>query len=247
MTTFEDLVGEASAAPLRGWDFSWIAGRAVGSEPSWSYPAIAGELVRASSRLLDLDTGGGELLASFAPLPPGTIATEGWRPNLAVAGERLGPSGVDVRFAPDATLPVGDEEADLVLNRHGRLDAREVARVLRPGGTLLTQQVGSDDCAELNEALLAPPAYGKAWNAETAAAALRAAGLSLADVREEHPPLVFRDVGALVFQLRAVSWQVPGFSPQKFETPLRRIDEHIRRHGEFRAHAHRFLIRATRP
>lgn len=237
--TYEDLVAEAVAVPLRGWDFSWLDGRATGSAPSWSYPDIARPLVARSRAVVDLDTGGGELLESLGPLPAGTIATEGWEPNLAVARERL---GVDVRFAPDAALPVGTESADLVLNRHGRLDPAEVARVLEPGGVLLTQQVGSDDCAEINVALGAPSAYAKAWDAATAAAQLEIAGLTVTEVREERPDFVFHDAGALVFQLRAVAWQVPDFTVEKYEDALRRIHAG----GEFRARSHRFLIRAER-
>jgi SAM-dependent methyltransferase len=106
---------------------------------------LAGELVRGSTSLLDVDAGGGELLACLAPLPARTTAVEGWAPNLTVARERLAPLGVDVRFAPDARLPGDGRSVDLVLNRHGRLNPEETARVLRPGGALLTQQVGSDD------------------------------------------------------------------------------------------------------
>lgn len=66
-----------------------------------------------------------------------------------------------------------------VLNRHGGLVASEVRRVLLPGGVLLTQQVGSEDCADLNEMLAAPPAHGSgSWTASTAGRALSAAGLS---------------------------------------------------------------------
>ncbi|MET7396943.1 hypothetical protein ABZS66_26015 [Dactylosporangium sp. NPDC005572] len=86
---FEDLVAEAQAVPLRGWDFTWLAGRTKGSTPTWSYPALAGELLHPGVRLLDVDTGGGELLASLAPLPAGSLAVEGWPPNVPVA-ERKG-------------------------------------------------------------------------------------------------------------------------------------------------------------
>jgi SAM-dependent methyltransferase len=237
--TYDELVAEAVAVPLHGWDFGWLAGRATGSDPSWSYPDMARALVARSTAVLDLDTGGGELLASLGPLPPATIATEGWEPNLAVA--RAVP-GIDVRYAPGATLPVDSESVDLVLNRHGRLDAGEVARVLKPGGVLLTQQVGSDDCAEINAALGAPPAYDRVWDAATATTRLTEAGLTVTDRKQERPDFVFHDVGALVFQLRAVAWQVPDFTVGKYKEALRRVHER----GEFRARSHRFLIRAQR-
>src|SRR3954471_7210544 len=186
MTTghrYEDLVGEAVGVPITGWEFAWLDGRAIGFEPSWSYPALARHLLRRAGSLLDLDTGGGELLAELAPLPPHTVAVESWAPNTPVARDRLAPFGVSVV----SELPGGEEEFDVVLSRHGRLPVEDIARLLRPGGTLLSQQVGSDDLAALNAELGAPPPYARTWNAEVAVAQLRAAGLEVEDVREEHP------------------------------------------------------------
>ncbi|MFF5083688.1 hypothetical protein ACFY36_42125 [Actinoplanes sp. NPDC000266] len=71
-------------------------------------------------------------------------------------------------------------------------------------------------------------------------------GLAVTDVREEWPFLTFFDVGALVYQLRAVAWQVPDFTVERYEEGLRGIDRRIRAHGEFRVRAHRFLLRVER-
>ncbi|MBM2614097.1 methyltransferase [Actinoplanes sp. LDG1-06] len=243
---FEQMVAEAVEVPLTGWDFRWLEGRASGSAPSWSYPELAAELVGDCASLIDVDTGGGELLSSLAPLPARTVAVEGWAPNVPVARERLAPLRVDVRFRENTHLPVDDGSADLMLNRHGHLEPAEAARVLAAGGVLLTQQVGSDDCSEINEALGAPPAYDEAWNADVAVRRLTAAGLTILDVREERPAFTFYDIGALVFQLRAVPWQVRDFTVARYEQALRRIDSRIRADGEFRVHSHRFLVRARK-
>ena len=58
--------------------------------------------------------------------------------------------------------------------------------------------------------------------------------------------MTFLDVGAIVYQLRAVPWQVRNFNPQRYDRALRRLDAMIRTNGHFTATAHRFLIRATR-
>lgn len=239
---YDQLVGEAVGVPITGWEFAWLDGRAVGSDPSWSYPDLARPLLRRSGSLLDLDTGGGELLVELAPLPAHTVAVEGWAPNVAVARDRLKPFGATVV----TELPGGEEEFDVVLSRHGRLPAEDVARLLKHGGTVLSQQVGSDDLADLNADLGAPPPYATNWTADDAAAALRAAGLRVTDVREERPPLTFHDIGALVYQLRAVPWQVRDFTPERYDRPLRRIDATIRTQGFYTATAHRFLVQATR-
>ena len=93
---YDDLVGEATGLPLTGWEFAWMDGRAAGFDPSWSYPDLARPLVRRAHSLLDLDTGGGELLADLAPLPAHTVAVESWAPNIPVARDRLTPFGVTV-------------------------------------------------------------------------------------------------------------------------------------------------------
>jgi hypothetical protein len=145
-------------------------------------------------------------------------------------------------------LPLPDGLVGLVLNRHGRLVGPEVRRVLRPGGVLFTQQVGSEDCADLNTMLGARPAHPPgSWSASRAGEALEAAGLRLVDVREERPVITFYDIGAVVFQLRMVAWQIPDFDPQRCELPLRRLHERIGAEGRLDFHAHRFLITAERP
>jgi len=112
---YDELVAASLAAPVHGWDFGWLAGRALGSDPTWSYPRLAPGALDRSTRLLDVDTGGGELLASLTPLPPHTVATEPpGRPRTAR------PLGVGVLPAPpDAPLPVPDGAFDLLLSRTG--------------------------------------------------------------------------------------------------------------------------------
>jgi len=244
---YDGLVAGALGAPVHGWDFGWLAGRALGSDPTWSYPRLAREAVDRSTRVLDVDTGGGELLASLTPLPPRTVATESWPPNLPVARARLGPLGVGVLPAPpDAPLPVPDGTFDLVLSRHGRITPAEVHRVLSPGGTLLTQQVGSQDCAGLNTALGAAPAQRSgSWTLRGVAGALTAAGFRVVTAREEWPLYTFTDVGAVVYQLRMVPWQIPDFTVDRYDSALRRLDARIRTDGPLRVRSHRFLLRAA--
>ncbi|TDO54801.1 hypothetical protein EV643_101592 [Kribbella sp. VKM Ac-2527] len=246
MRPYAELVDEALSADFTGWDFSWLNGRAVSHNPSWSYADLARQALGTATRVLDVDTGGGELLASFAPLPEATIATEGYLPNLPIARDRLSPLGVDVRRHDQGDpLPLDDNAVDLILNRHARLAPAELARVLRPDGVLLTQQVGNRNDAEINDTLGAAPVTGD-YDCATAVTALREHGFEIIEATEEWPEFVLHDVGALIFQLRAVSWQIPDFDVTTYEPALRELDQRIRRSGPFVVHDHRFLIRAQR-
>lgn len=241
---FETLVAEARDAVFSGWDFSWLLGRAEGGDPSWNYSGRAQQLIAEADRLLDIDTGGGELLAGLGPLPAHVVAIEGWKPNVQVARERLEPLGVEVRFHDGERIPADNAEFDLVINRHGALDVGEIRRALASGGRLLTQQVGSRNALELNEALGASADAPDAWTLEVAVDGLERAGFTVLDAREEFPEHVFYDIGAVVYQLGAVPWQVPGFDQERYYGPLRALDGRIRADGRLVVHDHRFLIEA---
>ncbi len=131
--------------PFAGWDFSYLKGRITEDPLPWSYAARAAELMHLATAMVDLDTGGGEWLLELRDdWPPHVVATEGYPPNFKLATERLAPLGVlvsPVELRDDDPLPFADRAFDLVLNRHAAFNPAEVARILAPGGTFLTQQV----------------------------------------------------------------------------------------------------------
>jgi SAM-dependent methyltransferase len=247
---FERLVGEASEIPFTGWDFSAIRSRWSEGHPPWNYNIRVRNRFAEEASLLDLGTGGGERLASLQPLPRTTFATEGYRPNLEVARRRLAPLGVRVLpIEGDLRLPLPNESIDLVTSHHEDFDGREVYRVLRPGGHFITQQVGARNFHEINDQLGVTPASHTNQLADVRAlsAEIAAAGFRILTKKESRYPGYFRDVGALVYYLRAAPWQAPSFSVDRFERALRRIHQHIQRHGRFEVTAYRFLVVARKP
>ncbi len=75
---------------------------------------------------------------------------------------------------------------------------------------------------------------------------MTAAGFEVVTAREEWPLYTFTDVGAVVYQLRMVPWQISDFTMDRYDTALRRLDARMRTDGPLRVHSHRFLLRATR-
>ena len=131
-----------------------------------------------------MGTGGGERFSRLCDGYRGTaVATEGWPPNVPVAAARLAPMGVQVVHASGLRLPLADGSIDLVLNRHEELDPADVARVLRPGGRVLTQQIGRNHWRELGEFF--PHAAGGSGDLfERYREGFQQAGLALSDARE---------------------------------------------------------------
>lgn len=216
--------------PFSGWDFSYLEGRMQEEELPWSYSARAADLMQRSQALLELDTGGGErFLALRAHWPPKVVATEAYPPNLRLASARLSPLGVTVlpvHLSEESSLPFADGEFDLVLNRHAAFNPTEVARVLAPGGTFLTQQVHGLWAWDLLAAFEAEPPWPDA-GPQKYGPQLQAAGLALVTVEEWKGRLYFTDVGAIVYYLKAVPWLVPGFTVKTHQRYLLALQERL--------------------
>jgi SAM-dependent methyltransferase len=249
MNTFEQFITEAQNQPFAGWDFAFLKGRWKEAALSWDYRSIVLEKLPGVTSLLDMGTGGGEFLSSLRPLPADTCATEAYPPNIPIARGRLEPLGIPV-FAveSDDALPLEDARFELVINRHEAFSAREVYRILKPGGTFITQQVGGDDNRRINEALGdQTPAPYAGWSLAKAAAELGAAGFAIVRQGEEYPETEFQDVGALVYYLKAIPWQVPDFSVERYHDQLRAIHERIQASGPLKVYSHRFWLEARKP
>nr|WP_240956264.1 class I SAM-dependent methyltransferase [Micromonospora sp. HNM0581] len=240
------MVAEGAAAPVDGWAFDWLAGRATEERPPWGYSRLVAAWMAGADAALDIDTGGGEVLAEVPHPPPLLVATEAWPPNVSVARANLSALGASVVAVGGAgPLPFRDSVFDLVVSRHPvRTDWPEVARVLRPGGTFLSQQIGPGTVRELSEAILGPLPPPAHRHPEHAVAAAGAAGLTVVDLRQATLRTVFHDIGAVVWFLRKVTWTVPGFTVAAHRQALRRLHDRIRVEGRFVAHARRFLIEA---
>jgi SAM-dependent methyltransferase len=247
--TFEQLLAEGEAVPVEGWDFSWFEGRATEERPSWGYSRLLAARMAIASRALDVQTGGGEVLAEIRQAPGTLVATESWPPNLQIARRRLRPVDASVLQAADAGgLPFRDGSFDLVVSRHPTVTVwSELARVLVPGGTYLSQQVGAGSNRELTDFIMGPQPVSPSRSTHRAVEAANEAGLDVVDLRHESRATVFNDVGAVVVFLRKVIWTVPGFSVERYRPQLAALHEHIAGHGPFVAHAQRFLIEARKP
>lgn len=255
MTTsaeFEQLLVEGNSEPTEGWDFSWFNGRATEERPSWKYSqALCLRMARANA-VLDVQTGGGErlaeILSQIATKPRVIVASESWSPNVKIAKQNLNRFGASiVEIADESVFPLADESFDLVSSRHPTFTLwAEIARVLQPGGTYFSQQVGAGTNSELTNFMMGSRPGSNSRSASSAAAIASSVGLDVIDMREESLPIVFFDVGAVVYFLRKVIWTVPDFTVEKYRKRLFEMHEHIEKDGGFLSHSQRFLIEAKR-
>ena len=242
---------QEEAEPFTGWDFSYLDGRMIEEDVPWSYEARAQELMRQVTAVLDMDTGGGErLLELRAAWPAKVVATEAYPPNVKLAGERLTPLGVtvlDVDVDNELEMPFAAAgEFGLVLNRHSAFNSREIARILTPGGTFLTQQVHGLYAHDLLAAFHVAPLWPDATPAFYLPR-LRTAGLEIVMAEDWTGTLTFTDVGAIVYYLKAVPWSVPGFTVATHLEQLLALQWRLDMEGKLVFAAKKYIIEAQKP
>lgn len=250
MAKFDQLLAEGSSAPINGWDFSWLDGRATEERPTWRYFDRVAERAVGASAMVDLQAGDARMLGDLPALPALAVATEGYPPNVLEAARRLARRPAHVVWSQEdrPALPFAADSFDLVTSRHP-VDTwwDEIARILAPGGTYLSQQVGPHSLRDLTEHFTGPLPPGSKREPSTAQAAAEDAGLIVQDLRVERLRTVFYDVAAVVYFLRLVVWIVPGFDVGRHRERLRLLHEQIERHGSFETTSSRFLIEASKP
>ena len=242
--SFEELVAEArrhrsTGGTSRGsTDGRPRSGRRGGTPGRWrrGWPS-------RDRAALDIQTGGGEVLAAVPAYPPVMVATEGWPPN--VAGPRrccIRAACVVVADADEPPLPFADEAFDLVVSRHPvTVWWDEIARVLRPGGTYFSQQVGPAQRVRAGRVVPrpaarrgpppSPPGSGPGGATRRRAGRRRPAhGAAAHGVLRHRRGRVVPAQGDLDGARASPS---PAYEPQ-----LRRLHERIERDGPFVGHDH---------
>ncbi len=241
---------EESIAHISGWDFSHINGRyEEGENIPWDYDAIVRLFLKPDMKLMDYDTGGGEYLLSLRHPYENTAATEGYPPNVELCRKKLIPLGIDLRECADAAhIPFEDRSFDIVINRHGDFEPKELKRILKPGGMFITQQVGDRNDRDLVEMVLpdtAVPFAGR--NLKVQAEAFEEAGFEILQKDEAFMPIRFFDIGAFVWFARIIEWEFPGFSVDRCAENLLKMQEKIETDCVIEGTTHRYLIVARKP
>jgi SAM-dependent methyltransferase len=110
-------------------------------------------------------------------------------------------------------LPFADATFDLVLSRHEDFSTADVARVLRPGGRFVTQQVGHDDWRDIRAFFPESVDFGDhfvRYQREFAAARM-----TVERAQRHEYTAVYETLGDFVFMLLTAPWLLPELDVQR--------------------------------
>ena len=245
------------ARSFTGWDFPGMpVPRPLEPGPSWDYAGLVRERARGAQSALDLGTGGGEFVESVrGDLPALTVATEEWHVNAPIAHRRLTSLGADLVWCRSLHLPFEEETFDLVFDRHEELDPHEVARVLRPRGQVVTQQVGPNNWIELQR-YFGGATSGHRGTSRIAdfgdirgdyARGFLEAGLVLTRNEQHDYKIAYQELGLLVFMLLITPWTIPDFDVERDLDVLLALEEACTTEDGLVMTFSRFLLVAEKP
>jgi len=231
---------------FQGWGFSCLNGRWHHEKEKWDYIQIVRGYLKPEHMLLDMGTGGGEVLLTLGHPYHLTSVTESYPPNVDLCFQKLAPLGITVKqVTDDGYLPFEDHVFDFVINRHEFFVMSEVRRVLKPGGMFITQQVGGENIVDLSTALI--PGFVNRFPAHTLknnAEIIKSQGFEILLQDEAFLKLRFDDVGAIVYFAKACVWNFPDFSVQSCFRQLCGLQLELEEKGYLEYREHRFIIAA---
>lgn len=229
-----------------GWDPSDLRVRTLDPGPPWDYAALVRRHGPGATSVLDMGTGGGELLADVRrALPRFAVATEPWAVNAPLARRRLAPLGVEVVRSRSQPLPFRDAAFDLVLNRHEELDPADVARVVRRGGWVVTQQVGAHDLQELRRHVPRMTDWGDLRRAYVEGFA--SAGLRVRTSAHHDRRVAYETLGDVVYLLCIAPWTIPDFDVERDLDALLALERDVSTSDGLVLTECRFLVVAEKP
>ena len=233
---------------FQGWDFSHIDGRWDYPNPPWDYPKIVKSYLEKTDVLLDMGTGGGEVLLSLKHSNENTFATESYAPNFELCKEKLSPLGITVvQTYNDDKLPFENEFFDIIINRHESFDLSEVNRTLKRGGYFITQQVGNKNSYDFAQKLFENfTPHSNSHSIENYTKTLTDFGYQIIQAEDVKFPVKFFDTGAFVYYAKIIVWEFPNFSVKTHLDKLFECQKEVEKHGFLQGTGHRFLIVAKK-
>jgi hypothetical protein len=243
----ETWLKEGSRA-MQGWNFEHLNGRWQNESLPWDYSKIVQKYLHPKNNWLDMDTGGGELMASFRHDPQRTCVTEGWEPNIEYLKKKVVPSGVTLYPDPNENLNlVPYNEFEIVTNCHGAMPVSEISRVLKPSGMFVTEQVGATNNFSLSRFFNDDyqPAYPDNTLVNNTIACHKA-GLKVIKSDVSFSKMSFFDVGAIVYYATVIPWEFPNFNVEDNLSKLYELQNIIEQTGQIDTYEDRFLIVAQK-
>lgn len=211
------------------------------SIPTYSSKEVVTKYLNDDSHLAFVSFDGGEYVNSFENLPPITYAVEVQNEK---AEKLLEERNIKVtKLTKEGKLPFKDERIDVLADELANYDKYDLYRVVKPGGYIIVNQLGSDNYKELTSIFLPFKLRGR-WDLEAGKQTLSEIGLEIVDSFEEHGFIRFDTLASFVQFLKGITRV--DVTQERFMNFYSQVLQQIKEKSYFELTTHRFLVVARK-
>lgn len=186
---------------------------------------------------------GGEFVSAFPDLPPITYVVEG---NSDKAKEALDAKNLKVTsYTKDGKMPFKDDKLDIVINELANYDKFEMYRVVKPGGYVIIDQMGSDNFKEIINMFI-PFKMKGSWDKKSCGETLHDIGFDIVGGCEDRSFIRFHTLSSVFNFMHKLSPE----RVEKYEIYINfyaAILKSIKEKSFFDLTTHKFMVIAKRP
>ena len=233
--TFLNQLKEKLEEPV-GEDDAYVYGQ------DYQFIDVVNEYVYPQDHLVCLSTDGGELMESMNQFPQVSFLIDRKEEEAKV---RLEDKPVRLTtLTKDKRYPFKDEKMDVVVCYNENFNPDEGKRIMKDGGTLLINQLGSENLLELY-AFLGPRLFTSQWDLATLKKGLMNHGYSILNGHEERAEIRFRTLSSFHHYVKDMAF-VKLNDLKKYVNQYFLISQAIENKGFFSMRTHRFYVAARK-
>jgi len=233
---------------LSGWDFSSLNVSEKG--PRTNYMNIVRKYSGLNKTLLDIGTGGGEIVLKLAQNFKECMAFDKNLKKIQTAKKNLKNSGFDnVKFfvADSDKINIENRSFDVIICRHAPFNPEEVLRLLKSGEIFITQQVSEGDKKNFKKLF----GRGQCFDIPSGTLKkkylkdLKSLGFRIIKQRTVNTTEYYKTMDDIIFLL-SNSPIIPDFDLEKDENKLKELEKKFKTKDGIRTNSERFIIIASK-
>lgn len=208
----------------------------------YQFVDVINDYIEPQDHFVCFSTDGGELVEEMRMYPQVSFLVDRKQEEAKIRLEER-PIRLTT-LTKDNRYPFKDEKMDVVVCYNENFNPTEGKRILKDGGTLIINQLGSENLYELY-AFLGPKFLFNKWDLQALKNGLANHGFSILSGHEEKAEIRFRTLASFHHYIKDMAFvkidNIKNYANQYFL-----ISQAIEKHGFFAMHTHRFYVAARK-
>lgn len=210
------------------------------SMPRYNETLIAKQYIKPEDHLAFMSIDGGQYVKNFGDYPAATFDVEPYVDTNQVEATLSSTPVRATTLTPTQQLPFKDNRMDVIFDEYANYDKNEITRVLKPGGTFIVNQYGTDNLKEFISMFM-PLGMSGSWDLTNCKQTLESVGFKILEGYEDYGYIRFRNISQLHTYMKQAVPDVAE-NPDKYKAFYTKAINDIKEKNFFQLTTYRFLV-----